>query len=519
MPLPNNNTTFPPVNLQSAYTRYALYDAWYSGDTSRLANIYYTQIYNPFDPSSSFWARRGAKERSTAVHIPIAADISATSSAMLFSETPKCEIPGANEPEAPTDLITIQARLEQIIKEGSVFSRLSNAAEICSALGGVYLKVDWDDELADYPILSVAQPDAAIPEFRHGIMVACTFWKELSNGDASANKTNRPIRDFPAAPRTTKLVNNSDSDTVYRYIEHHDKGYILSALYKGTSDNIGVQVDVTEHPETAHLKGRESLATGIDGLLCRYVPNFLPNRQDRGSYLGQSDYAGSESLMDSLDEVYTSLMRDIRLGQGRIMLPESFLTRDDNGNISFDVDQDAYIAINQIAGDENAKITYNQFEIRAEQHIRSATELIVNIVTNAGYSPQTFGIDINGSAESGTALNIRERKSFITTSKKANYWKPVIEDMLELMMMVDYIHLSSGIKPMRPQVEMQDSVQQDIGQVATSIELMNRAQAVSLRTKVSLLHPDWTNAQIESEVEALQDEAGMSLPDVDVTAV
>ena len=47
---------------------------------------------------------------------------------------------------------------------------------------------------------------------------------------------------------------------------------------------------------------------------------------------------------------------------------------------------------------------------RAQQRIALCDELVRRIFSLAGYAPQSAGLDADGRAESGTALNLRERK-------------------------------------------------------------------------------------------------------------
>lgn len=49
---------------------------------------------------------------------------------------------------------------------------------------------------------------------------------------------------------------------------------------------------------------------------------------------------------------------------------------------------------------------------------------------------------------------------------------------------------------------------------AEEAELMNRAGAASTKTKVKVLHPDWSAKEIDAEVELIQAEGGMSVPDI-----
>ncbi|ASO21557.1 hypothetical protein FHR81_003200 [Actinoalloteichus hoggarensis] len=69
-------------------------------------------------------------------------DIAAVSARQLFDEAPTIRV---------TDRAT-QDRLDTILTEGAVIRRLAEAGSISARLGGVYLKLAWDADLARRPI-------------------------------------------------------------------------------------------------------------------------------------------------------------------------------------------------------------------------------------------------------------------------------------------------------------------------------------------------------------------------------
>lgn len=491
MPLPEggNKMRWPPREWEDIYDLYAEHDAWYSGDPNKLAKVYSMRVATP-TPRGQFWAKEVKEERRTMIHVPIAGDIATTSADLLFSEPPKIRITEAHAEKADSSAKKAQERLDEIIAEGGIFNRLLEGAETCAALGGVFIKPNWDSELAPYPILSVAQADNALPEFKWGFLTAVTFWKVIEE----------------------------ENGVYWRLLERHENGVIFNGLYRGGHDTLGTRVPLTTRADTADIP--EVVYTNIKGIAVRYVPNMRPNRRFRGSSLGMSDYAGAEGLMDALDEVYSSWMRDIRLGRARIIVPEMFLQKRDDGQFVFDIDQEVFTSLDiDPMSAEKAPITLSQFEIRTEQHQKAALDLLDRIIATAGYSPQSFGLQIEGRAESGTALNIRERKSFITKSKKERYWKTAIEDVLTMILQIDREQLRSGVDVFRPVVEFQDSLQNDILQTATAVEMLNRAQAASIETKVRMLHPDWDNEQVLAEVDKIMKEQGLSMPNPDDVGV
>lgn len=477
MALPIGNKQWPPQQWENAYRLYAELSAWYSGDPNQLAEIYSQIAFSP-TPRGRFWARETREERRVMLHVPIAGDIAAASADLLFSEPPKVKIPEAHTENAAADAKQAQERLNEIIQQGNMFATLLEAAETCAAMGGVFLKVNWDTELAAYPLLSVAQADCALPEFRQGFLSAVTLWKVLE----------------------------IDNSTVWRFLERHEPGIIEYGLYRGTDSALGQQVALQTRMDTADLP--DAVQTGLKGLAVRYVPNMRPNRRNRASMLGQSDYSGSEGLMDALDEVYTSWMRDVRLGQGRIIVPEMFLEKSEKG-FAFDPDREVFTTMN-VDPLSNVGINVSQFAIRAAEHQQTALELLDRIVSNAGYSPQTFGLKLEGRAESGTALNIRERKTFVTAAKKATYWKTALDDIFQIMLEIDASQLHSGVTAFRPNVEIQDSVPSDYIQLAQTAQALAAAEAASIETRVRMMHTDWEEEQIKAEVQRIMDESGRS---------
>ena len=123
----------------------------------------------------------------------------------------------------------------------------------------------------------------------------------------------------------------------------------------------------------------------------------------------------------------------------------------------------------------------------------------------AGYAPQSAGIDVDGTSESGTALNIRERKSMRTSETKKTYWWHALKDIIAAGMMLDAKVFRSGIDPnAEVSIEIPSNTQPDISQLAQIVEQLERAGAASVEYKVALLHPDWSDEQRDEEVQRIR---------------
>ena len=347
-------------------------------------------------------------------------------------------------------------------------------------------------------MLSAVDADAAIPEFRWDRLTAVTFFTVVQGNDYLGG---------------AGLV--SDDRAVYRLLERHEPGVILSGLYSGTRDHLGVPVPLDSLASFAFPPEPEIL-TGIDNLTAVYIPNVGPNRIFRGTALGRSDYDGVEAEMDALDEAATSLMRDLRLARARLIVPQEMLETTGTGKgAKFDLDQEVWEAAPAGVpsfGNDNL-ITPSQFAIRATDHLAVIRSKLETIITAAGYSVTSFGLD-EPRRVPATATEIvnRERQSFLTRSKKIAYWTPPLEEILETLLAVDVAQGSSNHAVYRPRVDFADSIRDDAQQTATVVHIWRSAEAASAETRVRALHPKWTDAEVAAEVTKILEEGAAPVP-------
>lgn len=217
--------------------------------------------------------------------------------------------------------------------------------------------------------------------------------------------------------------------------------------------------------------------------------------------------------MDALDEVYSSLMRDIRVAKARLIVPSDYLQSLGPGQGAVFADREVYEAVDVLQDGTGLQISAHQFAIRVNEHLTAADHLIKRIIHVAGYSPQSFGDDGGGAAMTATEVRARERRSMITRDKKANYWRPAISGMIENLLAVDRVIFGTNIEPQRPRVAFGDSVSEDIGTLAATAKALRDAEAASTQVIVRLLHPDWDDTQVSEEVERVLAERGTPVED------
>lgn len=498
MPLPTSNVPWPPPHLKPALEAMHTWDTWWSGDPDRLESLYgggsggYGSGPDPKPVQFSagvmgriarwWWGTPTAPgERRTKLHVPIAGDLCGGSANLLFSEPPTFTV----------DHKATQDRLDELVDDG-MLATLQAAAEVGAALGGVYLRPVYDVDMADRPWLDAVHADRAVPEFRWGRLSAVTFWR----------------------------IVHEDDGQVWRHLERHEPGLIEHALYQGTKAKLGRPVPLEDHPATerfaAEIDDEGRIETGYDGLDVSYIQNDISRRwrcNPELKDLGRSDLDGIEPLMDALDETYASWMRDIRLGKGRIVVPDAYLQSNGPGRgASWNPDQEAFAGINMLARGDGAQLTVAQFAIRVQEHRDTSEDLVNQILRSAGYSGQTFGIG-GDVAVTATESNAKERRSMTTRGRKILRTRPRLGSGVEALLAVDRHVFGTKVVPQRPNIEFYDSVQEDPLSLANTADVLKRAQAASTETLVRMVHPEWDKDLVTAEVGKILAETGQAVED------
>lgn len=498
MALPANGTAWPPVELAPILDKYREYDAWMSNNTAALGGIY-----------AKGAARQGVVQRvrtwflgakasdqaeNNTIHVSLAQEITRTSANLLYSE-PATAIVDGEDTEATKK---VQARLDTIA--GPDFEQMMiGAAEVSSGLGGVFLRVSWDTTVLDHVFVSKVDPDMAWPEFRWGQLVAVTFWRTVA----------------------------TENTRIWRHLERHEvlngTGVIFHGLYEGTANDLGRLVPLADRPETealaAIVDADAKVSTLTEGLGAVYAPNILPSslwrRDPLGANLGRSDLEGIEQKLDALDELYSSWLRDIRLGKGRLIVGDSML-RDLGAGLGagFDLDTTIFTPVKAApssAASEKMAIEQVQFEIRTDDFLRAIDHFRRIILAAAGYSPSTFGLTDDGSAMTATEVAARQQLSFTTRKRKVLGLKPAAERILSKALATDAaIFPAGGAKALPVSVEFPDGVQDDPQAIANQNQLDYASQSASIEERVRKRNPDWDDTKVLEEAARIR--AENSLP-------
>lgn len=509
MPLPVSGGAWPPPHMQFVLGKWAPWAAWYSGDPNELARVYEGTPYSTstysmppgstaaefFKPSTYrgglvgkvarwFWGTPPTPgEQRTKVHVPAAGRLATLSADVLFGDPLILKAaPGAAQDDT-------QARLDAYAVDG-LQNVLRSAAEVAAAFGGVYLRACWDTDVADAPFTTFVQPDAAVPEWVHGRLRAVTFWRDVHVEDS----------------------------TVWRHLERHEPGAIMHGLYEGTREELGRRVPLTEHhttaPIAAALTDGDTIVTGVPSLTASYIPNMTPNRWTRrpdAAHHGRSDFDGIETLFDSLDETWSSLMRDIRLGKARLVVNSAVLESAGPGQGGvLDLDREVLMPLRLGPGgaSDGTGLTMAQFAIRTAEHLETARALVEQIVGAAGYALMSYAGSGDAPAATATEVASRERATHVTRGKKIDLWRPAITAHLRTLLAIDAAVFGATVNAAdRPTVEFTPAVSADPSAVARELVDLSAAGAISTVEKVRRRQPQWTDEQVAEEAARIAAEA------------
>ncbi|WP_054812186.1 phage portal protein [Nocardia arizonensis] len=496
--LPDTDIPWPPPPFDQAQKAMRVWDAWYAGDTDRLAEHY--QRYPAFRPSQFagglvgriarfFWGRPNP-QATKRLHVPLAADLARGSSALLFSQAPRFVI---GETDARGDRKTAQTRLELLLGGADTASTLLEAGELASVLGGVYLRAWWDHSISDRVNLATMPADAAVPVWRYDRLAAVTFWQAVTD----------------------------DGGVVWRHLEHHAPGRIHHGLYRGSRDRLGQRRNLLEHPATAWaaplVDSDAAIATGVNTLTARYVPNVRPNRSWRHTpglaQLGRSDLEGQEPLLDALDETWSAWLRDIDLGRARLFVDKTVTqARGPGSGAVFDSEQAIYTTLPG-AGlgslkDGQPPIIPQQFTIRWEEHQQTAAEITELILRSAGLSPSAFGDDRAAGMVTATGVNSRDKLSEATRDQKINYWRAELAPFARTLTELDRVQFRSRIElKADPEVRWPVRAQSPPLETATRLATLKGSDLISTEQAVRERNPNWSGDDVNDEVTRIRTDA------------
>ena len=511
MSLPDSDIVWPPKPFDDLISSIMEQQVWWEGTSEGLTNYYgqgqARRKSAGFDLGGVgvkvFWGKKDTTQQSTSrLHLPIAADIVATSANLLFADGPKFLIPDVrvdeSDPDAPEDpqRVAAQERIDRILNTPNMHASFLVAAETCAALGGVWPRIVWDPALTKNAFIDFVDPDRAIPEFKWGRLQAVTFWSELP----------------------------SSGKSVWRHLERYEAGKIFHGLYEGSDDKLGRVMPLTDHTATENIKVNAFgfIETGSDNIAAGYIPNQLPNPAWRLipalRHLGRSDISDDLlGIFDQIDEAYSSLMRDLRLGRARAFVSENFTKVGKAGQgSSVDIDQELYQILANAPGKDGTSAGFfevKQFAIRVTEHLQIIDSLTREVLRRVGYSPLTFGLSEGNSAATATEITAKTTASNTTRTAKHRLWGNTLTRLSRTLLEIDAAQFKTGVTVDEDLQIQWPPVRESAYNRSLTAKALREAKAASTQTIVALVNPDWDDETVKAETERILTEDRVQFAD------
>jgi hypothetical protein len=399
--------------------------------------------------------------------------------------------PEENSQEVETD----QDRLDMLVDVNELPAELHQAEMICSSEGEVWWRIYVDPGQSDYPILEWHSRAQVRPLFRGRKLIAAAFSEEIHRERIE------------------------DQWTVYRYVEIQAEGYTRNLLYKGTMTALGASIPLETMPQTQWLQ--EEWTHNL-GMLCGRVYNKL----GRDRRVGRSDYHNIVPLLFSLNEATTVGHENMRLtAKKRVAVPREAISQDGTFDAGEDVivmDEPLDDTLGQQTG--NGRFAVLEYSFDAGALIEHKLDQIATILSRVGIVVDMAGMGgrsggLGEAALSGTALRMRLIPTTLAANGKARPWDATLPNVVVRLQQVDALPVEQGgcghdwQQPNEP-----PSIERGQPLPSDETEETNRhvsAVGGEIESRLSAIrdiHKDWTEEQVQEELDQIQRESHMFAP-------
>lgn len=387
-----------------------------------------------------------------------------------------------------------QKLLDEILKHNQMGSELKRWAAEVSAEGEQWWRVFVNLELSPVPILELHSRLDVFPYWVGRTVRAVAFLSELYS------KQNEDAR--------TGTV----TVEVWRHVEIQTDGLVRNLLYKGTKTTLGEQRDLADTAETEGLD--EEWDHGLKIMLAGRIPNKLGSDYRYGI----SHYHGILDQLLDLNEARTIMAENARLAaKKRMVVPTSEL--DENGN--WKGAGDDIIPTESLNGELDEKsgsakdFAILEYTFDAKPLREHMDELEETALTRVGLNVQFVNGDTGeGSAVSGVALRTKLIPTTLAAEGLGKHWDNELPVILSAMQQVDALPDERGgcghdswREPEEPPTVTRGTVlPEDPADKAERHSGLVQSELESLKTAISDLHPEWTEEQVEEEIQRIRED-------------
>lgn len=384
---------------------------------------------------------------------------------------------------------------------------------------------EWLDQLMWQNGLNTQFYESALANSRHGDAVFKLRTGYLNPGDSQmtviieditpsiyfpqVNDGN--VRAKPGVEELCWIVNISGK----RYLrkEIHRPGEITNELFILEKETIKQQVSIDLLNEPGLTDG---ISTGVDKSLLVHVPNW----RDGSRFFGYDDYSDLTSLFFALNNRLSKNENILDKHSDPILaLPEGVL--DEKGEVK----KEAFhmFEVPNEGGGALTKPEYIVWNANLEAAFKQIEGIVDFLYMFSETSPDAFGMNKNGAADSGRALKLRLMRTIAKVARKRLYYDRAIKDVLHTAMLLaqaqglgvyDDKTASYSMKlasPEMPTLEWQDGLPIDTMEAAQEEQLRLESGNTSVVDSIMRLdHVDREEA--DEKAKAINDETSIPMP-------
>ena len=402
------------TNPENIFTRTLIENSkWQSGVVEELEYFYkitYPKLigYNATPVISFFWYK--VTPKTIRVHSGLPALISKTMVSLIAAPGITYEV---EDNEEATN------RLWEILQDNHFEDKLLPDGVIYESYGGYFgFKISQDDMITSKPIIEIVNPENIEVITERGRVVGIIFKQHKREGD-----------------------NDIEIHEIYK--KHGEMETEIT--YKKYKYEQAKLVDVGFNSDEAEEYEDIILSTPLPAVLKN---NTAVNTQFKGAPYGISDYANSQSLFNSLDEVLSQMMTAIRFARPKRFISEDLLVNTVAGRkAQFDDFETDYEIVQ--TDPDNASEQYKQFDTQVDIFVykEAFTALVQQALNNAGLSPTSVGLTgLEALAASADSQREREKTTLRTREMKLKLWRQALKELFVKVLQFDDV-VNRGTAP------------------------------------------------------------------------
>lgn len=199
-----------------------------------------------------------------------------------------------------------------------------------------------------------------------------------------------------------------------------------------SQDILGIYYPLSEvYPELEP----EVTINGLNKSLFEYWHTPMANNVDDNSPLGISVYGNAFDTLHGIDICYDSLIREMRLGKKRLIVPASAVKTsvdEQTGEMRryFDANDEAYEALSYDDPDK-LKIQDSNASLRIDEHVEALNALLSVLCLQVGFSASTFSFDTKSGFKTATEVISENSKTYKTIKNFQDQIAPAVRGTVE----------------------------------------------------------------------------------------